>query len=229
MNFQQKEENLKKYLQILRKCPLFQDIEEEDLLRMLTCLGSRVEFFDKKYTVFSESTPARYVGVVLSGSVQMVQMDYYGNRSILGEIAPSGVFAEEFACAETSALPISFIANEPGEIMIIDCSHILHTCHNNCGFHQKLIFNMMKELALKTIFFHQRVEITSKRSTREKLLAYLNAQAQQAGSNSFEIPFDRQELADFLAVDRSGLSAEIGKLKKEGLIETEKNRFTLLM
>ena len=220
---------MKKYLQILRKCPLFQDIEEEDLLRMLTCLGSRVEFFDKKYTVFSESTPARYVGVVLSGSVQMVQMDYYGNRSILGEIAPSGVFAEEFACAETSALPISFIANEPGEIMIIDCSHILHTCHNNCGFHQKLIFNMMKELALKTIFFHQRVEITSKRSTREKLLAYLNAQAQQAGSNSFEIPFDRQELADFLAVDRSGLSAEIGKLKKEGLIETEKNRFTLLM
>ena len=220
---------MKKYLQILRKCPLFQDIEEEDLLRMLNCLGSRVEFFDKKYTVFSENSPARYVGVVLSGSVQMVQMDYYGNRSILGEIAPAGVFAEEFACAETRALPISFIANEPGEIMIIDCSHILHTCHNNCGFHQKLIFNMMKELALKTIFFHERVEITAKRSTREKLLAYLNAQAQKSGKDSFEIPFDRQELADFLAVDRSGLSAEISKLKKEGVIETEKNRFTLLM
>ena len=220
---------MKKYLQILKKCPLFTDIGEEDLLRMLVCLGARVDYFDKKYTVFSESSPARYVGVVLSGSVQMVQMDYYGNRSILGEISPSGVFAEEFACAETRALPISFIANEPGEIMLIDCSHILHTCHNNCGFHQKLIFNMMKELALKTIFFHQRVEITSKRTTREKLLAYLNVQAQKAGSNSFEIPFDRQELADFLAVDRSGLSAELGKLKKEGVLNTEKNRFTLLM
>ena len=220
---------MKKYLQILKKCPLFTDIGEEDLLRMLVCLGARVDYFDKKYTVFSESSPARYVGVVLSGSVQMVQMDYYGNRSILGEFSASEVFAEEFACAETRALPISFIANEPGKIMLIDCSHILHTCHNNCGFHQKLIFNMMKELALKTIFFHQRVEITSKRTTREKLLAYLNVQAQNAGSDSFEIPFDRQELADFLAVDRSGLSAEIGKLKKEGVIETEKNRFTLLM
>ena len=229
MKFQQKEKILKKYLQILKKCPLFLDIAEEDLLRMLVCLGARVEYFDKKYTVFSESSPAKYVGVVLSGSVQMVQMDYYGNRSIIGEIPASQVFAEEFACAETRSLPISFVANEPGEIMLIDCSHILHTCHNNCGFHQKLIFNMMKELALKTILFHQRVEITSKRTTREKLLAYLNAQAQKAGKDSFEIPFDRQELADFLVVDRSGLSAEIGKLKKEGVIETEKNRFTLLM
>ena len=196
---------------------------------MLVCLGARVEYFDKKYTVFSESSPAKYVGVVLSGSVQMVQMDYYGNRSIIGEIPTAQVFAEEFACAETHSLPISFVANEPGEIMLIDCSHILHTCHNNCGFHQKLIFNMMKELALKAILFHQRVEITSKRTTREKLLAYLNAQAQKAGKDSFEIPFDRQELADFLVVDRSGLSAEIGKLKKEGVIEVEKNRFTLLI
>ncbi len=229
MKFQQKEKILKKYLQILKKCPLFLDIAEEDLLRMLVCLGARVEYFDKKYTVFSESSPAKYVGVVLSGSVQMVQMDYYGNRSIIGEIPTSQVFAEEFACAETHSLPISFVANEPGEIMLIDCSHILHTCHNNCGFHQKLIFNMMKELALKTILFHQRVEITSKRTTREKLLAYLNAQAQRAGTDSFEIPFDRQELADFLVVDRSGLSAEIGKLKKEGVIEVAKNRFTLLI
>ena len=196
---------------------------------MLVCLGARIEFFDKKYTIFSEGSAASYVGVVLSGSVQMVQMDYYGNRSILGEISASEVFAEEFACAETHTLPISFIANEPGEIMLIDCSHILHTCHNNCGFHQKLIFNMMKELALKTILFHQRLEVTSKRSTREKLLAYLNMEAQKHGKDSFEIPFDRQELADFLMVDRSGLSAEIGKLKKEGVLDTEKNRFTLLM
>ena len=87
----------------------------------------------------------------------------------------------------------------------------------------------MKELALKTILFHQRLEVTSKRSTREKLLAYLNMEAQKHGKYSFEIPFDRQELADFLMVDRSGLSAEIGKLKKEGVLDTEKNRFTLLM
>ncbi len=220
---------MKKYLQILKKCPLFFDIGDEDLLRMLVCLGARVEFFDKKYTIFSEGSVAKYIGVVLSGSVQMVQVDYYGNRSIIGEFSSAEVFAEEFACAETRALPVSMLANEPGEVMLIDCSHILHTCHNNCGFHQQLIFNLMKELAVKTIVFHQRLEITAKRSTREKLLAYLNMQAQKAGKASFEIPFDRQELADFLMVDRSGLSAEIGKLKKEGVLDTEKNRFTLLL
>jgi len=228
LNFQQKEKILKKYLQILKKCPLFCDIEEEDLLRMLVCLGARVEFFDKKYTVLSEGCPAKHIGIVLSGSVQVVQVDYYGNRSILSEIAASEVFAEAFACAETRSLPVSVIMSEPGEIMLIDCSHILHTCHNNCGFHQKLIFNLMKDLALKTILFHQRVEITSKRTTREKLLAYLNVQAQRVGKDSFDIPFDRQELADFLIVDRSGLSAEIGKLKREGVIDVEKNHFTLL-
>ncbi len=219
---------MKKYLNVLKKCPLFTDIAEEDLLRMLVCLGARIEYFDKKYTVFSEGTPAKYIGIVLSGSVQTVQVDFEGNRSILGEMGASEVFAEAFACAEISALPVSIIVDEPGEIMLIDCSHILHTCSNNCGFHQQLIFNLMKDLALKTIFFHQRIEITSKRTTREKLMAYLHVQAKKAGSCSFEIPFDRQELADFLEVERSGLSSEIGKLKREGVILAEKNRFTLL-
>ena len=220
---------MKKYLPILKKCPLFFGIEDENLLRMLVCLGARVEYFDKKYTVFSEGASAKYIGVVLFGSVQMVQVDYYGNRSILTEFSASDVFAEEFACAETHSLPVSVIANEPGEIMLIDCAHILHTCHNNCGFHQQLIFNLMKDLAVKAIAFHQRLEITSRRTTREKLLAYLNMESQKANGESFEIPFDRQELADFLMVDRSGLSSEIGKLKKEGVLDTEKNRFTLLV
>ena len=113
--------------------------------------------------------------------------------------------------------------------MLIDCSHILHTCANNCGFHQQLIFNLMKDLATKTILFHQRIEITSKRSTREKLLTYLAMQAKRVGSNSFDIAFDRQELADFLEVDRSGLSAEISKLRREGILESTKNHFELLM
>ena len=134
---------MKKYLQILKKCPLFSAIEDENLLRMLVCLGARIEYFDKKYTVFSEGSISKHIGIVLSGAVQMVQMDYYGNRSILNEFSSSEVFAEEFACAETSALPVSVIMSEPGEVMLIDCSHILHTCHNNCGFHQQLIFNLI--------------------------------------------------------------------------------------
>ena len=219
---------MKKYLEILKKCPLFEGIEGDDLLRMLTCLGARVVFFDKKYTVMSEGTPAKYIGIVLSGSAQIIQIDYYGNRSILGTVEQSQVFAEAFACAETPSIPVTVIADEPCEIMLIDCSHILHTCNNNCGFHQRLIFNLMKDLAKKTIIFHQKIEITSKRTTREKLLTYLALQAKRADSNSFDIPFDRQELADFLEVDRSGLSAEISKLRAEGVLQSHKQHFKLL-
>lgn len=219
---------MKKYFEVLRKCPLFYGIADENLMRMLGCLGAKVEIFDKKYTIFAEGSPAKYIGVMLSGSAQIVQVDYYGNRSILAGVSATEVFAEAFACADVRALPVSVIAGEPSEVMFIDCAHILHTCENNCGFHQQLIFNLMKDLASKTILFHQKVEIMSKRTTREKLMTYLALQAKRANSNRFVIPFDRQELADYLEVDRSGLSAEIGKMRKEGLIKSEKSRFELL-
>ena len=119
------------------------------------------------------------------------------------------------------------VASEASEVMLIDCSHILHTCENHCGFHQQLIFNLMRELAEKTILFHERIEVTSKRTTREKLLAYLTIEAKRAGQNDFSVPFDRQELADYLEVDRSGLSAEISKLRAEGVLDCQKNRFVL--
>lgn len=219
---------MKKYFKILKKCPLFNQIEDKNMIAMLGCLGAKVETFDKKYTIISEGNPAKYIGIVLSGSAQIIKVDYYGNRSILSNIEPSQLFAEAFACAEVCSIPVTVIANEPCEIMLIDCSHILHTCSNNCVFHQQLIFNLMKNLATKTIMFHQKIEITSKRSTREKLMAYLMIQAKKERNNSFEIPFNRQELADYLEVERSGLSAEISKLRAEGILECNRNSFKLL-
>ncbi len=219
---------MKKYIEILKKCALFQNIDEEKLPIMLKCLGAKVLSFDRKYTVLTDGEPARYIGIVLSGSVQIVQIDYFGNRSIIGNLASPGVFNEAFACAETQSVPVTVIANEPSEIMLIECSHILHTCSNNCGFHQQLIFNLMKDLANKSIMFHQRIEITSKRTTREKLLAYLLYEAQKQSRAEFRIPFNRQELADYLEVDRSGLSAEISKLRAEGILESNRNHFKLL-
>lgn len=219
---------MKKYLNTLKNCPLFNDIADENLLRMLECLGARVVLFDKKYTILAEGYPAKHIGIMLSGSAKAVQVDYYGNRSIVSEIKTADVFGDAFACAELSAVPVDIIADEPSEVMLIDCSHILHTCTNNCGFHQQLIFNLMKELAIKNITLHQRIEVTSKRSTREKLMTYLMMQAKKAQSSSFDIPFDRQELADYLEVDRSGLSAEISKLRSEGLIESSRKHFELL-
>ena len=219
---------MRKYFEILKNSGLFSNIEEESLEKMLSCLGAKVVSFDKKYTIFSEGSPAKYIGIMLSGSAQIFQVDYFGNRNILSSIEAGEVFAEAFACAEVEALPVTIIANEPSEVMLIDCSRVLYTCSNNCDFHKQLIFNLMKNLATKNLQFHQKIEITSKRTTREKLLTYLSLYSKKVGKKSFTIPFDRQELADYLEVERSGLSMEISKLKKDGIINSHKNHFELL-
>ncbi|MBQ9120985.1 MAG: Crp/Fnr family transcriptional regulator [Clostridia bacterium] len=219
---------MEKYFEILEKCPLFAGIPREDLSRMLGCLDARVSSFDKKYTVFAEGTPAKYVGILLSGSAQTERIDYEGNRNLLSSIAPGEVFGEAFACAEVRAIPVSVVATEMSEVLLLDCDRILRTCTKGCDFHQKLIFNLMKDLALKSLAFHQKLEVTSKRTTREKLMTYLTHQAQKTGKRAFDIPFDRQALADYLEVDRSGLSAEIGKLTREGILRSRKKHFELL-
>ena len=183
---------MEKYFNILKKCPLFDGIDEADLMRMLHCLGARVDSYDKKYTVFREGDPAKLIGIMLSGSAQISRTDYFGNRSILGNAYAGELFGEAFACAGEGVMSVSVTAVEECEIMFIDCSHILHTCKNGCAFHHRLIYNLMKILATKVLDLHRKVEITSKRTTRDKLMEYLAQCADAAGSDSFEIPFDRQ-------------------------------------
>ena len=219
---------MQKYFKTLRKCSLFDQIEDVDLTSLLGCLDAKFKTYDKKETIIAEGDPAKYIGIVLSGSAQIVQIDYFGNRSILSVLEQSDIFAEAFACAEMQSIPINVIANEQCDIMLIDAHRIIHSCSNACDFHQQMIFNLLKNMASKNISFHQKIEITSRRSTREKLMAYLMLQAKKANSNSFYIPFDRQTLADYLVVDRSGLSAEISKLCKESVIKSHRNYFELL-
>ena len=128
---------MKKHFSALRSCSLFDGIKDEDLVTMLGCLGAKVESFGKKYTIIAEGNPAKYIGIVLSGSAQIIQVDYYGNRSIVSGVEQSEMFGEAFACAEVRSVPISVIANEPSEIMLIECARILHSCSNACGFHQR--------------------------------------------------------------------------------------------
>ncbi len=219
---------MKEYFGILRKCSLFNNIKNENLISMLGCLGATVKTYGKKEIIIKEGEKARYIGIVLSGSAQVLKIDYFGNRSIVAGIEQSEMFGESFACAGVEAIPISVIANEQSEIMLIDCERVMHPCANGCNFHQQIIFNLMKIMATKNIMFHQKIEITSERTTREKLMAYLMLQAKKWNSNSFQIPFDRQELADYLQVDRSGLSAEISKMRNEGILKSHKNHFELL-
>lgn len=219
---------MKEFLPILKVCPLFQGIEEGQLTALLGCFGAKPASYAKNEMVFLEGEPAQYVGIVLTGQVRVLREDYYGNRSIIGRVGPGQLFGESFACADVPALPVSVTAAENSRVLLVDRRRLLFPCSNACSFHSRMIFNLMKIMAAKNLMFHQKIEVTSKRTTREKLMTYLMLQAKEHGSNRFEIPFDRQELADYLEVDRSGLSAEISKLRAEGVLESRKNGFVLL-
>lgn len=219
---------MKNYLDILGQCPLFAGIAPQNLSALVSCLGARTVRFAKGEVIFQEGSPAQQMGLLLRGEAQIVREDFFGNRTIVARVEPSEMFGESFACAEIAELPVSVIATEDSEVLLMDCRRLLTTCSHACEFHNRLIFNLLKVVATKNLVFHQKIEITSKRTTREKLLTYLNAQAKACGRNSFTIPYDRQELADYLEVDRSGLSAEISKLRREGVLESEKNYFILL-
>lgn len=219
---------MKEYFPILGKCPLFDGIRERDLYVMLDCLGAKVAKYFKERSVFCEGDEARYLGIVLTGEVQIIRIDLFGNRTILAKVGSSQLFGEAFACAEQDAIPISVVASRDCEVMLIDAKRITLTCTNSCFFHSQLIFNLLKVVAKKNILFHEKIEITSKRTTQEKLMTYLLLQAKKMGSSAFAIPFDRQELADYLEVERSRLSSEISKMRKKGLIECRRNLFKIL-
>lgn len=219
---------MKEFIPVLMTCPLFTGISSSDLNSMLACLGAKPMQVKKGMFVFREGDEAIYVGIVLAGSVQLIREDYYGNRSIMAHIGPKELFGESYAFSSAAALPVSIVADEDSQILLLDSRRIGTCCSNVCEFHNQLIFNLLQLVANKNLVLHQKIQITSKRSTREKLMAYLLTQAKIAGTNVFTIPYDRQALADYLEVDRSGLSAEISKLRKENILECEKSTFRLL-
>ena len=213
---------------LLHGCPLFDGIDSADLSAMLACLGARQISAKKGHALFREGDPAVYVGIVLSGSVQLIREDFYGNRSIVAHLGPRQLFGESYAFSGVPALPVSIIADEDTEALLLDSRRISVCCSNACAFHSQVIINLLHLVAVNNLILHQKIQITAKRTTREKLMAYLLNQAKLQGSNVFTIPYDRQALADYLEVDRSGLSAEISKLRREGILESEKSTFRLL-
>ena len=212
----------------LLRCPLFAGIAADDLQGMLACLGARHMTYAKGEVILAEGDPARDVGVLLSGRAQLIRTDYYGNRSIMLSIQPRQLFAASFACAKAARLPVSVVAAEDCDVLLLDCSRVLTLCCNACEFHSRIIFNLLQIVAEKNLALHRKALITARRTTREKLMTYLLLQAKEEGRADFTIPFDRQGLADYLEVDRSGLSAEMSKLKKEGVLDYYKSDFRLL-
>ncbi len=213
----------------LTKVPLFEGLSEEEITGIMPCLGAKVKEYKKNQIIFLEGEKANKFGIVLDGSVQLIKEDYSGNRSMIGIIEKKNLFAEAYACSDDEFYPVSAVAEVNSIIMIIEISHITSSCINSCNIHRLLFRNLMKIIANKNVLLGRKIEYMSKRTTKEKLMSYLSSESERAGSKSFTIPYDRQELADYLGVERSAMSAEISKLRKEGIIEANKSDFKILV
>ena len=218
---------MEKYISILKYSTLFWGIEEQDLQHMIHCLSGYVTSFGKEEVIYQSGDIVHSVGVVLSGSIAIVQNDFWGNRSILGTATPGELFGEAYACLQSETMIHTVVATEKSEVLFLDIGRVMKTCSSSCNFHTRLIQNLLKVLAERNLSLTQKMRHMSKRTTREKLLSYLSAQSEKQKSRSFQIPFDRQQLADYLAIDRSAMSSTLGKLKKEGVIDFHKNHFQL--
>ena len=219
---------MEEYFDILSQCSLFSGISRQEMGLMLNCLGGKITDIGKGCPVFLEGNPAEFVGVVLSGTIQIVRDDYYGNRSVLAVVSPGELFGEAFACADVETLPVSAVAQQNCSVLLLDCKRVLVSCSNVCPFHSRLVRNLLQGIARKNLMLTSKIRCMSQKTTQEKLMEFLMEQAKQQAKAEFVIPYDRQALADYLGVERSAMSAELSKLKKAGLIDYRGSRFHVL-
>lgn len=207
---------------------LFRGIVKEDMGAMLSCTGYHISDYAKGQVIALENDQIHHVGIVLAGAVDMVKEDVWGNKTLLARVHRGELFGETFACSRDNQSLVTFIAPEDSRVLFIPFHRIMHTCTMACEFHHKLVENMVSIIAEKNRELMKKVEIVSRKTLREKILAYLSHQSQRAGDRYFSIPLSRQALADYLCADRTALSRELASMKAAGLIDYHKNMFRIL-
>ncbi len=213
-------------LTILTECALFHGLREAQIREMLPCLSARQSRFRRGQFLLRAGDRVAFAGILLSGEAEVLQEDFWGNRNLLAAVGPGDLFAEAFACAHAVS-PVSVLCKTDGSVLYLNVRAVFSPCEKACAQHKALSQNLIRVLAEKNMQLNEKAGFLSRRTTREKLLAYLSAQARRAGSASFRIPFDRQQLADFLSVNRSAMSAELSRMQREGLLCADRSSFTL--
>lgn len=213
-------------LSFISKTALFRGCSEEDIRNMSKHLDFRTERYRKGHVIFGTGSIVTDIGLVLSGSVRIEHTDLWGNKSILDIVFAGGVFAESYACIPNEPMMVDAVANEDGDILFISVPRLFTPC-SVCASQNRLIHNLVMISARKNLQLSRRSLHTSPKTIRGRLSSYFSQQVSAQGSNKIVIPFDRQQLADYLNLDRSALSKELGKMKKDGLIEYNKNTFVL--
>lgn len=217
----------KVYSTALMRSKLFRGIREEELGEALNCLKASCREFSKGEYIFHIGEHISSVALLLSGSAHIQREDYWGNLSILSVVTAGELFGEAYAAPGAGAMEQNVVAARNSTVLFLDFLRILTVCQSACRFHTLLVQNICWLLAEKNRLLAQKLRHMAQRSTREKLLSYLSEQSQRAGSPSFSIPFNRQQLADYLSVDRSAMSNELCKMRNEGILEFEKSHFHL--
>ena len=207
---------------------LFDGITPEDRVAVLDCIGYHTVTYRKGDVIALESEKVKQIGVILSGSVDMIKEDFWGNKTILLRMRQNEVFGETFACGSDPLSLVTFLVSEDTKIMFLPFCRVMRSCSMACQFHHQLMENMVRIIAKKNRELMYKVEVVSKRTIREKVLAFLSIQAQRQNSGYLELPLGRVELADYLCVDRSALTRELAKMKEDGLLDYDKNCFRLL-
>lgn len=214
-------------MSVLEKCPLFKGIPSYSITPMMGCLRARERYYGKNEFIYRAGDKISEISIVLSGNVQIIKEDMWGNTTILANLKEGMLFGEAFVLGDVDKIPLSVLSAEKSRVLFLDKKRTVTPCAASCQFHHDVSGNMLKILADKNIFLTERMEHLSRRTLKEKVLSFLSSEAQRAGSLSFEIGLNRQAMADYLAADRSALSAVLSKLKNEGLIDYSKNRFKL--
>lgn len=218
---------MKDFLPVLRSSPLFSGISAEEASAMLSCLQAEKKDFPKEAFLLHAGDTAESIGLILSGSILVIQEDIWGNRNILSKAGPGQTFAAAYACAPGSVLNVNVFAETPVTALFLNVKRILNVCPSACTHHSRIIRNLLSDLAEKNLRFSEKLTHMGQRTTRAKLMSYFSAEAQRLGKYEFDIPFSRQQLADYLGVERSGLSLELGKMRGEGLLDFHKSHFVL--
>ena len=210
------------------RSPLFAGIDAGDMELMLGCIGYHIGTYRKGEIIAFEEENINHVGVVLTGAVDMIKEDIWGNRTMLVRSYPEDIFGETLACGEDTLSVVTFVAAEDTKVLFLSFCRVMHTCTHACRFHQTLVENMVRLIARKNRELMRKIEVVSKKSLREKILAYLSIQAQSQGKRRFEIPLGRVEWAEYLCADRSALTRELAKMKEEGILDYQRNIFEIL-
>ncbi len=218
---------MEKFINVLLASQLFSGISEHELRAMLSCLDAKIEEYPKGAFVLRAGDGVDAIGLMLLGSVLVIQEDVWGNRNILSKVGVGQTFGTAYACAPGSIPNSAVVAETAVTVMFLNVRRILNVCSSACTHHNRIIRNLLGELAEKNLMINEKLTHMGQRSTRSKIMSYLSARAKQLGTYEFDIPFSRQQLADYLAVDRSGLSIELGKMRDEGLLDFRKNHFVL--